>query len=675
MSPGTYYWRIVGDSYGKHYVGPESVFTLYRYAAPVLIEPADMQEIVYYNKLNIDLRWGEAVLYTGQTDINADFYLLDITRDGSFNDYKPIILGQKTKYIVTQELLNQEGTYQWRITPSFEIVKDFTGGASRFQNLIVKERKTLAFKLSRSQETAPLELNYPLNGDKFNVLDVRNGISFNWEKDRETDNFRFQIASDRNFNNIVLDDITDYYSYMFNGDIPPGTYYWRVEGLVTGTKGRLSEIRSFSVKELEGGIALIYPDSGRVIELNPDNPQVTFKWQTDLPATEYRLVLYKGNSDTPFIRENTKETTIRWNLSAPEDFGWQVILLDEIGRVIKSSPVQNFRTIRPFRAPLLIYPAKDQALSFRGEKETTFFWEKVQTADSYGFQLYSAGSDRPLLTAKTDRTEIRIEDLSVFTPGQYVVSLQSFRGSPPAGLSGESTVSLNSFSVDEVIFYSAPIPVTPTDGSGTDILSVRKNGINFSWRQAPQMPQFYADIYRDDNPASPYKTVQTDKTGFTLNDLDKGSYFWRIRSMDESGRPAPDSVTSRFRITDIPSLPDPVVLSPRDGSGINMEDYDRLDFSWTYVNGADFYRIKLYDLKNGRAVLEDTVSGTEYSLSDLELLDVGTFYFEVQAYKENKNIAVPTPQFSKVVRSTFSIYLQEAYESPNIISPDKQYTR
>jgi hypothetical protein len=189
------------------------------------------------------------------------------------------------------------------------------------------------------------------------------------------------------------------------------------------------------------------------------------------------------------------------------------------------------------------------------------------------------------------------------------------------------------------------------------------------------MDEYIVEIFRMENNSGPYRSVGTDQFRYTVDDLEPGSYYWRIRSMDDDGREAPVSATRSFTITTIPDLGRPDILSPADGTDVDMQYSDELVFSWEPVPMAEYYLIKFRDLKNDRTILEERFTGSRYVFSDLEELDVGDFIFEVQAVRENRDVNPPSVQTSDVVRSTFTIRLQDEYEEPNVISPDTQYTR
>jgi hypothetical protein len=678
FQPGTWYWRIKARAEGRDYFGPESLFTVYRYRTPFVREPADGKQVSYWNRLALDLVWDEAVVDTGTEAKPADVYQLELTRDGTWTDYKPILLGQKTRYRMTEDLLATDGNYRFRVTPVFNFISDLASGVS-FQQTVAAGRTESGFTIERTEDLRPLNLEYPPEGAVFNTLEAKNGINYNWEKDREMDRFRITVAADPEFETILASETLEYFTWEQRDELKPGTYFWRVNGLVSKGTGRDSAVRTFRIKELEGDVALVYPDNRRILELDPDNPQVTFRWKSDLPGAEYRVLVFRGKEEKPWFRENVAETQFSQNLLAPQNYRWQVLLIDAQGRTIKSSAVQEFSTIRPFRAPLMVYPPENGNVDLVGEREVTLIWEKIGGADSYLFELWPVNDGTPAAApvVKTETREplLKLKDLALLRSGEYEIRLASKRSNPPEGLIPVTEPSRNRFTVGELVFFTAAELVSPANGAGFDLLRTRRDGLRFTWTNPPKMNAFQLEIFSVSNTFDPVKTIRTTDTSLPVRELAPGEYLWRVRSFDDRSREAPVSPFNRFSVGDVPRLAGPVVSFPAEGSSVNMELYDSLVLAWSETPGAEYYTVRLFDLRNNRKIIEQTVKSTRYDFTELDQLDVGTFYVEIQAFRENRDVNPPIIQTSPVVRSTFSLFLKETYEQPNIISPDVQYTR
>lgn len=678
LKPGTWFWRIKAESEKGEYLGPQSVFTVFRFIPPEIKAPADGNTLTYWSRLAVDLAWEDSVLDQGDTEIMADRYLLEWTRDGSWSDFRPIQLGQKTRYRLTEKQLVQDGEYRVRVTPEFDRIEELTA-AETFKAALISGRVEPRFRVERSDQARPLGLEYPPDGAEFNTLDVRNGISFNWEKDREMDRFAILVGRDPGFDTVTFRESLDYFSWEQSGALEPGDYYWKVTGEVSGETVRESAVFRFSVQELEGNVALQSPRDGQRLELETGNPSVSFRWESDLAGAEYRILLFRRGEEKPFYRELVTEPRLDLNLAAPEAYQWQVQLLDTRGRMIKSSAVQEFSTAHPFRSPRLVYPPEMSRIELIGEKDLTFVWESIGEADRYVFELLPAQEEwsvaEPLVRMETQDTTLRFRDLERLRIGNYSVRITARRSNPPEGMADSTEPSVNRFSLGDLVFYTPAVLTAPRDGADYDQLWVRREGIRFAWTVPPRMSVSLLEIFSTLNTFEPVRSLRTTENSLTVRDLATGEYAWRVRSFDERGREAPSSAYGRIRIGAVPQLKPPVIGFPADGSAVNMELFDSLIIAWSGGDEADSYQVRLYDRKDDRLIAERTVKGTRFEFTELEKLDVGTFTVEVQAFRENRDVSPPVTQNSPAARSTFSLYLKETYEQPNIISPDVQYTR
>jgi hypothetical protein len=81
----------------------------------------------------------------------------------------------------------------------------------------------------------------------------------------------------------------------------------------------------------------------------------------------------------------------------------------------------------------------------------------------------------------------------------------------------------------------------------------------------------------------------------------------------------------------------------------------RIDFSWNAVNGAASYLFTIHQGAGAQEIFRQTLRSPSYSLTDLSVLDEGTFSWRVQALPANPNVALP----GETAESRFSIELEE----------------
>jgi hypothetical protein len=117
----------------------------------------------------------------------------------------------------------------------------------------------------------------------------------------------------------------------------------------------------------------------------------------------------------------------------------------------------------------------------------------------------------------------------------------------------------------------------------------------------------------------------------------------------------------------------PQLVAPGRGQTVNMQNERSLVFSWKPSEGANKYRLRLFQVAGGvrRQVMEHTVTETEYRLTNLELLDVGDFMWEVVALRHDGD---ETSAESTPAQQYFSITLPQP-QAPVITSPNILYVQ
>jgi len=106
------------------------------------------------------------------------------------------------------------------------------------------------------------------------------------------------------------------------------------------------------------------------------------------------------------------------------------------------------------------------------------------------------------------------------------------------------------------------------------------------------------------------------------------------------------------------SLPSPQNLQPITGTIFGLQDFRSqrsIVFSWSAVQGANAYIFTLYQQTTSgrRQIVNQTINRTSYTLTDLRLLDRGTFIWQVEAVNIGRANAIE--QRGAVGESTFII--------------------
>jgi hypothetical protein len=227
---------------------------------------------------------------------------------------------------------------------------------------------------------------------------------------------------------------------------------------------------------------------------------------------------------------------------------------------------------------------------------------------------------------------------------------------------------------------------TIIDARGPALLSPAMDGLyryqyelpamRFQWSEIEEASHYLLDVSDSQNFNNPRIRKQTAAAFFADSSLGPGTWYWRVMPVFSSGYEGNGAYSSigSFRIeqgdsnefvmttipASLPSLPEtsippvieqtaPAPLSvagnrfPPGGHRIGIEELrsrNNLVFSWTAVQGANAYIFTLYQqTTNGRRqiIRRAPENRTSFTLENLDQLDRGTFYWQVEAVNLSRN--------------------------------------
>jgi len=198
------------------------------------------------------------------------------------------------------------------------------------------------------------------------------------------------------------------------------------------------------------------------------------------------------------------------------------------------------------------------------------------------------------------------------------------------------------------------------------------SNVLFTWDRIDIGGRFKFQISINKNFSPVYREAVIEAYSYLLKDIKPGQYYWRISLLDGEGGTLLLSKPYIFFMRDRLSIPD--ILTPVEGSVVNMKNKNSLDFDWKGQEGANMYEVKLYQ-STGKSdpLLAMKTRKTGLKISDLKLLDRGKFYWTLQAFERDESGKIIRK--SEPVKSTFRIDLGEPLEKPKIISPEIHFIK
>lgn len=492
-------------------------------------------------------------------------------------------------------------------------------------------------------------------------------IDFSWEPVKGSWNVYLEISRNSLFNDIVASKRV--FRNATKQVLQRGIYYWRLKAVSGSRKTEYSDVRRLSVIG-DKPVELIAPLDGGIYTYRSVIPIITFKWSKSGIASAYTLIIAKDQAMNTIVqRVQTPGTSIAIDTLKKGTYFWRVetsIGLRGIANLQSRVYRLNIEEKGETEPPELLYPPDKNHLSraVLEKHHITFTWKMNPEIESSSLSI------------------ARDEDFKdiLFTSKSKVNFLQ-FKESLPIGkyfwrvigklMGGDLTKPSVSRSL--MITETEPIALLkPEDNAIIDPGEGETPPVKFVWARTDVKGRFHLDISREKDFASLYKEHDGESNSADIPQLEPGRYFWRVSLRDDNGSQIMQSSYRTLLIQE--KLSEPVVISPRNGSVVNMRDRNSFPLRWGRSKKATMYRIGLHQIKRGRAysIMERTVSQTNYNVRELNKLDEGRFFWTLQALetdsRSNRVIAM-----SPTVKTYFDITLGKPFERVKLRLPKTLY--
>jgi hypothetical protein len=395
VGPGIYYWRIVQN--GKS--SPVRRFAVYEQQAPVLQMPLGGADFAYRdNPPLIQFLWSRLD--------GVSSYRIVVSQNRNLSS--PVINEQLVVNSISRNL--NPGTYYWQVQP----LSSADGSVS--------PSGIGSFQVSRKEKLeAPIPLS-PMNATFVQGAIQRDGLSFSWKQDPEIGTVSFQLSSDASFQSTVAAANVSGNVYRYQGELRPGTYYWRL----TGAGFSSSRVARFQVADKER-IDVVTPPAGETIASMREETSVRFAWKGG-PGSYRLLVSRRADLSSPATAETTsRSSTI--NGLAPGNYYWKVQRFNSQGDLLGESNLTNLpsQIERKLDSPDLLFPVPGSNVDMTELDALTFRWRAVQGATLYNLKVYMLdGTGQRLILERSVRgTAFKLEDLSILDESLFRYSVEA----------------------------------------------------------------------------------------------------------------------------------------------------------------------------------------------------------------------------------------------------------
>ncbi len=568
LNDGIWYWRVRVDapvagqyqispfSFEKEWATPDNV--------PALTTPVDGTVLDFY----------DAPTFTWQPVLGAAQYRFQISSDPNFSTLAYNQLTLSTSIQPPAKLAN--GQYYWRVIPVDPADREGT--------------KSDGFNPARSFQVSYQRV--PVLLEPADNATPTFTPTFHWRAVRGAQFYRLQYTTDPTFNIGVISLDTRNTTYSPTTALPNDVnYYWRVRAHSGNSISDWSLARTFR-KQWYIQPQLLTPVNTYQAVRFP-----LYSWTPVPGASSYKIEISCTNSFPPSgpcaITADTGNTfyTPVYYYGGDGLRYWRVTPYDRNNNAGKPSNVSSYRSSQDFIAPHQIYPfyyyPPDQFLGPSGPIPASINPHEDRTAALPIFMWQRVTTPFPTGGTFTNAYRIQVSDDPLFNTTDWVTDTQNLVAAPTKlnnfvpvngvdyfwrvcpldtlGGTCQLNAGLPGWSQSWKARFNLNNGLTPTSG-GTPTLLRPTNGFEFiettpllEWWPYAGADEYEVQVSRDPNFAAGYTEISTSVTypvfaptqslaERTLNRLNYGTFYWRVRAV-HSGAPITGwSQTWRFQI-------------------------------------------------------------------------------------------------------------------------------
>jgi hypothetical protein len=430
--------------------------------------------------------------------------------------------------------------------------------------------------------------------------------------------YQVQLANDKNFSSVVIDDIVTDDSAWSNNDLLDGSYYWRVRAIdkVENSSEWSVAADSFVIDEFEGTLTGLDFSLALKSEAGAEVEEwiATLSWDEVDDATGY-YVEVDNNYDfsSPLLAGQSKDTAKLFEFYGDGMFYWRVRAFNDAGN---SEWFYGETFTNDDKKPAA--PSNLSAQIDDGNIELSWGTVTDDTGiDYYELQIDDAADFTSLLAM--EQTSGSSYDTSSFDSGSYYWRVRAVDG---AGNIGSWSNSGN-FEVE-----SAAAVETVGTPSG---LSTQVNGenIELSWGAVTDDTGIdYYELQIDDAAdfTSLLASEQTSGLSYDTSTLDSGAYYWRVRAVDDAGNIGDWSYSENFEVESAAAVE--IVGTPSELSQTVSGREAILDWE-AASSGTESEYVLEYSCNNDFTdATSRTVTESDFTLN---ALPEGVYYWHVKA--------------------------------------------
>ncbi|MBP5452895.1 MAG: FecR domain-containing protein, partial [Treponema sp.] len=452
-------------------------------------------------------------------------------------------------------------------------------------------------------------------------------VPFAWRLNNLSDQtpMELEFAKDKKFSNVVRTvSVTGVTQLSVN--LESGDYYWRLKtlnpdgstGLEAGSKIRVMQSLAPEPK---------VPVSEYEYSYRTQKPPVRLIWSESEFAATYQLEIADNPQMTnPVVRQRSSLASSIVSSLGEGQWYWRVtpIYNDNNLGLANPSETSSFRIAKRgnLNRPTLKVPAEGTFINTRiGNSSVNFSWKMENEADSYEILI----ADNSQLVNPVVKKTIETNYISISPKADGISNRQWYwavRQIDNEGNRSDYSTIRTFYAIDGQVEQHTIFP-----SQDYSILQSLLVDSRFTWKSNLPMTK-HVQIATDRSFTN--IILDTPQEGSSLGGvkLNQGSYYWRLYSKDGTV----EYVTEPKLFHVVPPLPAPTNPNPNQANRAVIRPFTPYTFKWSGVDGADYYRFKLYRAGSTDSLIDENfVPGSSLELNMADYPD-GYYQWSIQAY-------------------------------------------
>ena len=405
--------------------------------------------------------------------------------------------------------------------------------------------------------------------------------------------------------------------------------------------GTSIEVKKISLRPLgpENGGSLFVDGRGTA--------RVNFTWSASKEsAGENPVVTFELSRKRDFS-EITNRQTVRANAAAANlgegTYYWRLSAKNNAGQVDRSE-VRSITILK--NSPLVLQsPVSGARFEFvTAAPLINFAWSENELARGYILEVASDRGFRSIVERRSMQVRNTTLALNAGTYFWRVRTQTEIGGSETVSPAGEIQV---------VQQAPPPAPLSPVAGTEIPAVFFEKEGVVFSWKRNADIESTTLQIAGSADFSSVIVTRESGGNFTNIRQsLGAGTYYWRVRGTDRSGRATDFSKPQQFRVGEVARL---ALTGPVSGTSADLEGVraNGLTFQWRAAEIPGTYQLLIS--KNaefsGTPVVDQRVTGLS---SVIRLQETGNWYWKVRLLSQNREVLTESETRSFEIADTLA---------------------